>query len=92
MIFPKLVYKSETSYRLVSDDAEMTGALAEGWFKTVPEALESKTKPVVAASAEKTPEAPKKALEPEKKPVKLASVGKHKSAWGAVPADVDKDI
>lgn len=39
MEFPRLVYKSATSHVLVQNQDEMDGALANGYFATVPEAL-----------------------------------------------------
>lgn len=38
MKFPRLVYKSATDYKLVSDDKEYDSALSDGWFHGVLEA------------------------------------------------------
>lgn len=56
--FPRFVYKDASTHELVNDEAEFEIAISEGWFETVPEALEAKgIKP--AAPAAKAPAAKK---------------------------------
>lgn len=40
--FPRFVYKDVATHEVVNDEAEFEIAIAEGWFDTVPEALEAK--------------------------------------------------
>lgn len=47
MEFPRLVYKSAALHLLTKDEKEFDAAIADGWFATVPEALEP-AKPVVS--------------------------------------------
>lgn len=48
--YPRLVYKDAQIHQLVNDDAEFDAAIADGWFDTVPEALEANgIKPKAAA-------------------------------------------
>ncbi len=42
MIYPMNVYKSAAEFVSVADELELETKLAEGWFKTVPEALAPK--------------------------------------------------
>lgn len=56
--FPRFVYKDASTHELVNDEAEFDIAIAEGWFETVPEALEAKG---IKAPAPKAAAAPKKA-------------------------------
>lgn len=53
MDFPRLVYKSAETHMLVSNEDEMNAALADGWFESVPEALEARSASVGTATPAK---------------------------------------
>ena len=65
MQFPRLVYKSASSYQLVENQKELEIACSYGYFRTVPEALQGVAEvkhvgvaQVSAPVAEIEPEAP----------------------------------
>lgn len=62
MQFPRLVYKSASSYQLVENQKELEIACSYGYFRTVPEALQGvadmKVVEVSAPAVESEPEAP----------------------------------
>jgi len=55
MEFPRLVYKSVSSYKLVNDVTEFNAAINEGWFDSVPAALEGKRPQEVKKDAAEVP-------------------------------------
>lgn len=62
--FPTLVYKGKGShsraggtydYAAANDQADLDAKLADGWFATLPEAIDAQDKPVAAKSDDTTP-------------------------------------
>lgn len=77
--FPRLVYKDKGphqraggsyDHKLVEDQDSFEGALAAGWYESLPEAIAAETAPTPATTAPTEPTAPK--ATPAKGPAKVA--------------------
>lgn len=73
MEFPRLVYKSASLHLLVEDEDGFLTALEDGWFSTVPEAINPQSKPV---EEQKPVEQPKQEEPPYIKQPTLTLKGK----------------